>query len=264
MYVYFLQEALRMENPSFLDTFFLKGFVGNILSNTEHEWYPDSKPLFFIVFALSLIAISVAAYLLGSLNFAIIISGKQYKQDIRSFGSKNAGMTNMMRTYGKKAAGLTLLGDALKAMVSCLLGYAVFGQLGAYIAGFFCILGHVFPIYYRFKGGKGVVTAAVAILMCHPIVFLILLAVFLIIVLFTKYISLGSIMCVLIYPVVLSWFPSGRTFAVFAVLTTVIVVFKHWENIKRLRAGTESKFSFKKSVKKAEEVPNESNEDSSK
>lgn len=253
-----------MENPSFLDVFFLEGFIGNRLANPEHTF---SDPVFLTIFIASLLVIAVASYLLGSLNFAIIISGKQYKQDIRSFGSKNAGMTNMMRTYGKKAAGLTLLGDALKAMVSCLIGYAIFGQLGAYLAGFFCILGHIFPIYYHFKGGKGVVTTAVAILMCHPLVFLILLVIFLIIVLCTKYISLGSIMGVLLYPIILSWFPSGRIYAVFAVLTTVIVVFKHWENIKRLKAGTESKFSFKKSVKKPveeKETSIEESEDSSK
>ena len=247
-----------MENQSFLDIFFLKGFVGNLLSNPEHSF---STPIFITIFIASLVVIAISSYLLGSLNFAIIISGKQYKQDIRSFGSKNAGMTNIMRTYGKKAAGLTLLGDALKSMVSCLIGYAIIGQLGAYLAGFFCILGHIFPIYYRFKGGKGVVTTAVAILMCHPLAFLILLVIFLIIVLCTKYISLGSIMCVLLYPVILSWFPSGRTFAVFAVLTAVIVVFKHWENIKRLRAGTESKFSFKKSVKKPMDEDVSSTED---
>ena len=197
----------------------------------------------------------VASYLLGSLNFAIIISGKQYKQDIRNFGSKNAGMTNMMRTYGKKAAGLTLLGDALKAVAAAIIGYALLGQLGAYIAGVFCILGHMFPAFYSFRGGKGVVTTAVSILMCNPIVFLILITMFIIIVAFTKYISLGSVMCVLLYPLILDRIekllnPSGGSaFTIFAVLVAVLVVFKHRENIKRLLNHTESKFSFKKSVK---------------
>lgn len=227
-----------------LQTFFLSGLVGQFL-----EKGVLSMPMYNTLYIICLAIIGLISYFLGSLNFAIIISKKQFHQDIRQYGSKNAGMTNMMRTYGKKAAGLTLLGDALKAVVACLIGYAVLGQLGAYIGGLFCFLGHVFPAYYHFRGGKGVVTAAVAILMCNPIVFLIVLILFLIIAFFTKYISLGSIMCALLYPVILSFFPSGKPYAVFAVLMAVIIVFKHWENIKRLRAGTESKFSFKKSIR---------------
>lgn len=200
---------------------------------------------------------AIIPYLLGSINFAIIVSGKQYKQDIRNFGSGNAGMTNMMRTYGKGAAGLTLLGDALKAFVSGLIGYAVLGQYGAYIAGFFCIVGHMFPIYYNFRGGKGVVTAAVTILMCNPFVFLILLLIFILIVLATKYISLASIMCMLLFPVILNrvdvYFNGVcGAYVIIAMLMSVLVIFKHKDNIKRLLKGTESKFSFKKSVKKSD------------
>jgi glycerol-3-phosphate acyltransferase PlsY len=112
------------------------------------------------------------------MNFALVISKLKYGDDIRKYGSGNAGMTNMMRTYGKAAAGLTLLGDALKAVVSAVIGYISLGEYGAYIAGLFCILGHMFPIYYKFKGGKGVVTVAISILMCDPLVFLILFILF--------------------------------------------------------------------------------------
>ena len=175
-----------------------------------------------------------------------------------SYGSKNAGMTNMMRTYGKSAAGLTLLGDALKAVVSCLIGYAVFGTIGAYIAGLFCIIGHMFPVYYSFKGGKGVVTAAITVLMCNPFVFLILFALFAIIVAFTKFISLGSVMCMLLYPLILdrvNRFMVGYSTmeVLFAILMAVLVIVKHKENIGRLLKGQESKFSFKKSVKAPKE-----------
>lgn len=207
-------------------------------------------PVLFAVAALFTILVS---YLLGSLNFAIIISGKHYRQDIRSHGSKNAGTTNMMRTYGKKAAALTLLGDLLKAIVSCLIGYALLGQLGAYVAGLFCMVGHIFPIFYGFKGGKGVATAAATILMCNPIVFAILFALFVALVLMSKYLSLGSIMCMLLYPLVLNFIDTllfgGCQYVIFAVLMAVLVVMKHWENIKRLTQGKENKFSFKKSVK---------------
>ena len=155
--------------------------MGNFLYTVTSEYGFMLKPLQeggtlnTVLVCLAFVAIILCAYLLGSVNFAIIISGKKYKDDIRSHGSKNAGMTNMMRTYGKGAAALTLGGDALKAVISCIIGYLVMGQFGAYAAGLFCMLGHVFPLYYGFKGGKGVVTAAATVLMTDPIVFLILI-----------------------------------------------------------------------------------------
>ncbi|MBO5416914.1 MAG: glycerol-3-phosphate 1-O-acyltransferase PlsY [Clostridia bacterium] len=211
--------------------------------------------------ALILIAtlICIAApYLLGSMNFAIIISKTRYKSDIRNHGSGNAGATNMMRTFGKSAAGLTFLGDALKAFASGLIGYIALGQYGAYIAGLFCILGHMFPIYYKFKGGKGVVTAAISVLMCNPIVFLVLLVLFVVIVAFTKYISLASIMCMLLYPVILDRVEKlmgvgPGAYVIIAIVNAALVIFMHRENIKRLWQGKESKFSFKKSVKPADD-----------
>jgi glycerol-3-phosphate acyltransferase PlsY len=138
----------------------------------------------------------------------------------------------------------------------------VFGSMGAYIAGLFCIVGHMFPAYYRFKGGKGVVTAAITILMCNPLVFLILFVIFVVIVLSTKFISLGSVMCMLLYPLVLDRI--NRLFVgystleiVFAILMTLLVVLKHKDNIGRLLKGQESKFSLKKSVKKPEDAPSD-------
>ena len=233
---------------------FINGYAKLYLVNNP------SLSLGMQIFALiaSVVIIILSSYLLGSLNFAIIISGKQYKQDIRSYGSKNAGMTNMMRTYGKKAAALTLVGDMLKATVSCVIGYLLLGLLGAHIAGLFCVIGHIFPLYYKFKGGKGVATTAMVILMCNPLVFAILLLLFVLIVLGTKFISVGSIMCVMLYPVLLDrldkWMYGGSYGAVFAILIALLVVLKHWPNIKRLKDGTENKFSFKKSVKKSDLV----------
>ncbi|MBE6667055.1 MAG: glycerol-3-phosphate 1-O-acyltransferase PlsY [Ruminococcaceae bacterium] len=231
---------------------FIWGFAGNYL-----VFNPDlTNAVRVFAFVASVFIIIMSSYLLGSLNFAIIISGRQYNQDIRSYGSKNAGMTNMMRTYGKKAAALTLVGDMLKAVVSCIIGYLLLGLLGAHIAGLFCVVGHVFPLYYKFRGGKGVATAAMVILMCNPLVFAILLLIFVLIVLGTKYISVGSIMCVMLYPILLDrfdkWMYGGSYGVLFAILITILVVFKHWSNIKRLKEGTENKFSFKKSVKKSD------------
>jgi len=209
----------------------------------------DNDTLFFIICG---IVLTIIPYLLGSINFAIIISGRRFHDDVREHGSGNAGMTNMLRTYGKRAAGLTLLGDALKAVLAAIVGYYMMGMYGAYIAGFFCVLGHTFPVFHKFKGGKGVVTTAASMLMCNPIVFLIILALFVTIVAIWRFISLGSIMCALLYPFILSGVdmvllghPSGL-YIIFALLTSVLVIVKHKDNIKRLLEGKENKLSFKK------------------
>ena len=212
----------------------------------------SNTALYFIICG---IVCTVIPYLLGSINFAVIISEKNYKDDVREHGSGNAGMTNMLRTYGKKAAALTLGGDALKAVVASLIGYFMMGLLGAHIAGFFCVLGHVFPIFFKLKGGKGVVTAAASILMCNPVVFLIVLVIFIALVALSRFISLGSIMCALLYPVILNGFDlvvlgHPNPYIIFPMLITVLVTLKHKENIKRLLAGKENKLEFKKSVDK--------------
>ena len=238
--------------PIAFANFLSNGFIGDYFLNNQS----DKNALIFMI--IGAVIVGICAYLLGSINFAIIISGKKFKEDIRSHGSKNAGMTNMMRTYGKRAAGLTLAGDALKAVVACLIGYALIGQPGAYVAGLFCMLGHVFPIFYGFKGGKGVVTAFATVLMCDPHILPLLLLIFVIIVAFTKFISLGSIMCMLLYPLLLDRITriiTGETspYIIFTVLIAVIIFIKHWENVKRLLNGTENKFSFKKKARPATE-----------
>ena len=234
--------------------------MSNFLYTVTSEYGFMLKPMLaggalnITLVCLAFIAVIMIAYLLGSINFAIVISGRKYKEDIRAHGSKNAGMTNMMRTYGKSAAVLTLVGDALKAILSCIIGYLIMGQLGAYAAGLFCMIGHVFPLYYGFKGGKGVVTAAATVLMTDPLVFLILLTLFVIMVAIWRFISLASITCMGLYPLILSFTTRlfvGKVspFILFSILMAVLIIGKHWSNIKRLRDGTESKFSFKKSVK---------------
>ena len=262
----FLFHLLKGFFMTLFDEFFTTGLIPKIISEYSIE---ESSVLYVILVILSALGSTVIPYLLGSINFSIIISKKQYNEDIREFGSKNAGMTNMMRTYGKKAAVLTLVGDALKAVVAGFVGYAMFGLTGAHIAGLFCVLGHMFPIFYKFKGGKGVVTTAVSVLMCNPLVFAILILIFILIVLFTRYISLGSVMCVLLYPVLLNrldilvtYINTGVEITALSyhwvpVVVAFLVVFKHWENIKRLMNKTENKFSFKKSKKTNKELTKE-------
>ena len=210
----------------------------------------------------------IIPYLLGSLNFGVMISRRRYGDDVRTHGSGNAGATNMLRTYGWKAGVLTMAGDMLKAVIAVGLGYLIVGvnaqvtegdltyrmvdQFGAAIAGLFVMLGHMFPIFFKFKGGKGVSTAGMVIFMISPIAGVICLAVFLIVVLGTRYVSLGSVMGLVLYPIVLNAFshaydpPRNSTACMISVLMACLVVFMHRENLKRLAAGKESKISFKK------------------
>lgn len=244
------------------------------------QLYNKNTAEYAIFFAVAVLLCMVVTYLLGGLNFAIIISKKKYGVDVRNFGSGNAGMTNMRRTFGKKAGRITLLGDAAKTFAACIWGYLLLGRLGCFIAGLFCMIGHMFPVQYKFKGGKGVVCTAVVVLMTDignpsfyfvPVLFLILLACFAIIVIGTKYISLGSIMCILLYPLFFHSFESNNIniivegnytdpvaltymseYGIYMTVTVVMafmVIFMHRENIKRLLAGKESKFSFHMSSK---------------
>ena len=195
-------------------------------------------------------------YLLGSLNSAIIISRLFLHRDIRAHGSKNAGATNMLRTYGKKYAVMTLALDMLKAAVATTLGFLICNIfIGAPLAGFFCVFGHMFPVYYRFKGGKGVACTAIVALMLDPWTFLVMFFCFFAIVLMTRFVSLASVMCAFLYPLLLAAFFPGGWIVLMGLLTSAFVVFMHRENIKRLYQGKESKIDlsvFKKKSPPAE------------
>ncbi len=205
--------------------------------------------LFIAVAAL----LVIGAYLLGSVNFAIYISKAAYHKDIRDYGSKNAGMTNMMRTFGTKAAAMVLLGDIMKAVISVTVSMLICGIDIAYIAGIFCIIGHCFPVFYKFRGGKGFATAAGMVLAAEPLVFLICLIIFVLIVATTKFISAGSIMAALFFPLVLSMIYRGvggisLIMAICSVFLALFILFNHRTNIARILKGEEKKFRFKKSV----------------
>ncbi len=231
-------------------TIFKIGIV-NYLFGTPYKTDGFEGTLYKIPWTFAITAfilILLIGYLLGSFNFATFISKRKYKEDIREHGSGNAGMTNMMRTYGTKAAVLTLVGDILKAAVAVLIGYFVMGKSGAYVAGLGAVIGHTWPLYYNFKGGKGVATAIAMILCTEPLVAFILILVFVGLVAATKFISLGSIMGALLYPIILKNFSRIGIVEVICCMTVVaLLVFNHRENIKRLLNGEENKFSFKKS-----------------
>ncbi len=224
------------------------------------EWQVTLTKIGFLVFSL------IAAYLLGSINSAIIVSKLLYHDDIRNHGSGNAGLTNVLRTYGAKAALLTLFGDIFKTVLAificgALLGFYYVagvstGEGYCYIAGLFAVLGHVFPIYYGFKGGKGVLATATVALILSPIPFLLLLAVFVIIVAATKYVSLGSVTGVALYPILMhAYFQFSMNAkmhglaATSLILIAILVIWCHRENLKRISNRTENKLSFKKKKK---------------
>ena len=203
---------------------------------------------------------AVFSYLIGSLNFGCFISIYKFKDDVRNHSSGNAGATNVLRTYGKKAALCTYLGDGLKAAVAIVIGHLLGGFTGAYIAGLFTVIGHMWPVFFGFKGGKGVATASVMMLCLSPLIFLILLAIFALIVCTTKYVSLGSIICVMLYPLLLFKMQNpevmggGGQYVIIALIVAVLVVFKHRKNISNLMSGTENKLSL--SFKKKSKVNN--------
>ena len=227
------------------------------------HFYGDKIPMH--TYFLCLLAVLLAAYFLGSINSAILFSRTVYHEDIRTKGSGNAGMTNMLRTYGKGAAVLTLVGDMGKTVIAILLsglifgfnymsGVAIGGQLGeCYLVGLFAVLGHIYPVYYKFKGGKGVLVTSTMALMLSPVAFLILLLLFVGIVAVSKYVSLGSIVIASLYPVVMHGyfaFMLGSIMLIFAALSTIIlailIVYCHRANIVRIGNRTENKISFRK------------------
>lgn len=214
-------------------------------------FFPDTDPALVLLFVLLAF---MAAYLLGSINTAILVSKLMYHDDIRNYGSGNAGFTNIMRIYGKKAAVITFVGDIAKTLVAVMIGWCVFGYFGAYITGFACFIGHIFPIFYRFRGGKGVLCFATILFMLDWRIFCILFALFIALVVSTKFISLGSVIGSMAYPLFLyKMNDTGlATLNMIAMLFAAIIVLKHIPNIKRIMNGTESKFSFKKSKPTAE------------
>lgn len=223
----------------------------------ENHGTSDSKALVLIL--VTALVCAAIGYFLGSINTGIILSKTKYKDDIRNHGSGNAGATNMLRTHGKTAALITFGGDILKAVISCIAGGLLCGIIGAYVGGLACILGHVFPVYHKFKGGKGVACAAAVIAMTNIKTFVVVIIIFLILVIGTKMVSMGSVMSAVVYPIILFKIlqltgepPLEYIGVLFAFCTAVIVVVKHKENIKRILNHTESKISFKK--KKNEET----------
>lgn len=198
---------------------------------------------------------AVQAYLLGSIDTGILVSKFLYHDDVRKYGSGAAGMTNMLRTFGKKAAALTAFGDVLKGVLAVCIGRWLFTlmpesttlspYLAVYLAAIFAIIGHLKPLYFGFKGGKGVLVGAVMLAFFDWRVFAIAFALFILSVVLTKWISLGSILGAVSFPITTWLFYRDPVLTAMAFGMAAAVVFMHRSNIGRILHGTENKFSFK-------------------
>lgn len=209
------------------------------------------------------IIMAIIAYLIGSINFSVIISKKVAGFDVREKGSGNAGTTNMLRAVGKKAAAVTLICDVLKGVVA--IGIAIIlgnivkdinRELLIQVAGIAVVLGHTFPVFFGFKGGKGVATSLGILLLSNWQIGLICLVFGIVLIVLTRMVSLGSCAAAVLFPVltlfinehytVLTDGKSGSTYFIYSVILAVIVLYNHRSNIKRILSGTENKISFKK------------------
>lgn len=240
---------------------------------------------FLNIFALPFVLVAIISYLLGSLSFSIIFTKLfGHNTDIRKVGSGNAGATNVLRSVGAKAAAFTFAFDFAKGVLSVIIGRYFFlyigglsgipagtmqyvSQYGAYIAGVACVIGHIYPLYFGFKGGKGITTSAAMIALIDIRVFVIVIGLFIIVLAISKMVSLGSILAASAFPIstfLITFFvdyrgggaengpvPISYVFVTTAIalLLAVILVSKHKANIQRIKNGTESKISVHKKAK---------------
>ena len=212
-----------------------------------------------LLIGLGFVFCIAASYLLGSVNFALVVSKLFYHDDVRNHGSGNAGATNIGRSYGKKAAILTFLGDGLKGVVSILIACAIFGHstndfyyiylvYASFLSAFFCIFGHVFPCFSHFRGGKGFATMSMCVIALNPFIALVLLCLYIPLVAMTRYISLGSVVIALFYPILLHSFDTVTMRygipSVIALMIAALVTWAHRGNLKRIMDRTERKLKL--------------------
>ncbi|MBR6034040.1 MAG: glycerol-3-phosphate 1-O-acyltransferase PlsY [Clostridia bacterium] len=205
----------------------------------------------------SYIVVAILAYMLGSISFSVIFGKKFAGIDVREHGSKNAGSTNTLRTAGKKAAICTLICDILKGVVAVLIGFIVGNffenvdkALLVQIAGICVVLGHVFPIFFKFKGGKGVATSLGVLLIMNWQIGLICLAFAVVIMALTRMVSVGSVLAAILFPILTvfihqNYIVPGGSYIVFGIILAALVIFLHRSNIQRILEGKENKLSFK-------------------
>lgn len=218
-------------------------------------WQYFSEDAISYVQPICLFLVAAFAYLIGSINFGIVWSNLLYKQDVRNLGSNNAGATNMLRNFGKKAGLLTFLCDFFKGALSAAIGVFLFGYIGGYVGCLFAVFGHAFPLYYHFKGGKGVAAFYGAIALMNIKLFLVMLVIYMILFVSSKYSSLGSIISIAVCPLIVhkGWAVGpfligfgnpGLVSPICTLLCLVsafLVIFLHRKNLVRLWNHTENK-----------------------
>ena len=205
----------------------------------------------------SYILAAVLGYLLGNLQSAVIISRLKYKDDVRNHGSGNAGSTNMLRVFGLKSGLVTFVGDLLKGILAVLAGRWIAGETGAYIASFFVVLGHCFPVFLQFRGGKGVASTLGIAWMLNPLFAAIMTAWAGLMIALTRTISISSLTGITLYFLLVAVFSWGNTaFVVTVALLWLLIMLRHTDNIKRLLKGEESKLFEKKRDKKDKKETN--------
>lgn len=199
---------------------------------------------------LKWILVLVVSYLLGCIQTGVIISGAQHV-DIRAHGSKSTGTTNVFRVLGAKASLVTFVGDVLKGVLACLLGLWLLGNTGASLAGIAVVLGHMYPVFYKFKGGKGVATSLGTSLVLNPLLGLILLAVSAVGIAITHVVSIFSIVSLVAFGLINPFLCKGDVAEIiYSIVLALLVVWAHRTNIKRLLSGTENKLDFSRKMTK--------------
>ncbi len=200
---------------------------------------------------LKFAVVAVVSYLLGSFNFAIIVSKTMLGVDIRNYGSKNAGMTNALRTMGGKKTLIVIFGDVAKGALAVLAAHLLFQSAGVetlahakLVAAIFAVAGHIFPVYFHFKGGKGVLTSAAVMLFFDWRILLFLVLVFFAVYMLTKYVSLSSMSAAVCLPFLMYYFYRDIPITLIGVLITAGLIIMHRSNIKRLLTGAETKTYF--------------------
>ena len=188
---------------------------------------------------------AVIAYLLGSISSGILLT-RGTGHDIRSEGSGNTGASNALRVFGVRIGLITFVCAVLKAVAAVLAGQALAGEYGGMLAGLFVIIGHNWPVFFGFRGGKGIACSCAVVLFNFPIPGLIAILICIAAIALTRYISLGSMLLLISYAVILCCTKSFWPYGVWAIILAVMAVARHHGNIRRLLNGTENKLSFRK------------------
>lgn len=187
--------------------------------------------------------IAIISYFLGNLSFAYILGKLLVRKDVREYGSGNSGATNAIRAFGKKIGVMVFIGDVLKGVIAVYIGNNIGGEIGCYLAGICVIIGHNWPVLLKFKGGKGVATTIGVVLIINPLVTFICFVIGILIAIFTRIVSIGSIIGMSLAPIVILLFvrPFNVQLFIFGLVIASMSIYRHKENIKRLLQGKENK-----------------------